>query len=113
MRTPSSSPRFSEQSERIIIHGRPVPFLSGVLPDDFAERLSRLREASGLTWNGFADALGVDRRQVTRWREGTEPCGGAMLSIVRLALLIEGGLNILVDGDFRVERDYQMSLWEE
>ena len=75
MTTPSSSPRFSGQSDQITIGGRPVPFQSGVLPEDFAQRISRLKSASGLTWNGFALALGVDRRQVNRWREGTEPAG--------------------------------------
>ena len=35
------------------------------------------RSASGLTWNGLADALGVDIKQLLRWRDGTEPCGGA------------------------------------
>ena len=113
MTTPSSSPRFSGQSDQITIGGRPVPFQSGVLPEDFAQRISRLKSASGLTWNGFALALGVDRRQVNRWREGTEPCGGAMLSLFRLALLIRGGLDILLGGDFQVEQDYQMSLWED
>ena len=80
---------------------RLFPFLSGVLPEDFTERLERLKEATGLTWNGFADALGVDRKQVLRWKdEGTEPCGGAMLSIIRLAAVVPGGLDIIMGGGF-------------
>ncbi len=44
----------------IVIAGRTAPYLSGVLPRDFPQRLERLREASGLTWNAFADALGLE-----------------------------------------------------
>ena len=92
----------------IFIHGRPVPFQSGVLPTDFPKRLARLREASGLTWNAFADAAGVDRKQMQRWyRKGMEPCGGAMLSIVRIAFMIPGGIAILFGEGF------QMFLWQE
>ena len=80
--------------------GRTFFYGSGVLPDDFAERLDRLRRATGLTRNGFADALGVDRKQALRWKEGTEPCGGAMLSIVRLAGVVPGGLDLIMGDGF-------------
>ena len=73
---------------------------SGVLPQDFAQRLDRLRRAANLTWNGLADALGVDRKQVLRWKDGTEPCGGAMLSIFGLAALVPGGLDIIMGDGF-------------
>ena len=56
------------------------PLESGVLPDDFAQRLERLKEASGLSWRGLARALGADPKQLARWRKGVEPCGGAMHS---------------------------------
>ena len=36
------------------------PLESGVLPEDFGQRLERLKEASGLSWRGMAKALGVD-----------------------------------------------------
>ena len=39
------------------------PLESGVLPRDFGQRLERLKEASGLSWRGFAKALGVDPKQ--------------------------------------------------
>ena len=39
-------------------HGPPPdgtePMESGVLPDDFGQRLERLKEASGLSWRGLA-----------------------------------------------------------
>ena len=148
MTTPSSSPRFSGQADQITIDGRPVPLQSGVLHDDFVQRLDALKKASGLTWNGFAQALGVDRRQVNRWREGTEPCGGArrLLEFLSrhgtvllvgpvdvgksfaqalrgpqagqqvgalIALIMKGGLSILLGGKVEKAQDYQLSLWEE
>ena len=83
------------------IAGPPFLFFgSGVYPDDFPARLDRLRQATGLTWTGFADALGVDRKQVLRWKEGTEPCGGAILSIMRLAAVVPGGLDIIMGDGF-------------
>ena len=72
------------------------PFRGGVLPADFGERLERLKELSGLSWGGFARALGVDRKQLLRWRKGVEPCGGAMLSMICFARRLEGGLEILL-----------------
>ena len=79
------------------IQGRIFVYGTGVLPKDFPQRLDALRRAAGLTWNGLADALGVDRKQVLRWKEeGTEPCGGAMLSIVRLAAIVPGGLDLIL-----------------
>ncbi len=72
------------------------PFETGVLPEDFTERLTRLKEASGLTWSGLSRTLGVDPKQMYRWRKGTEPCGGAMLSLLRFARRMPGGLQILM-----------------
>ena len=96
MTTNSSHARRDDGADRLIINGRPVPYLSGVLPDDFGRRIEMLKAASGLTWTGFAHAVGADRRQVLRWRDGAEPCGGAMLALVELALMIDGGLAILI-----------------
>ena len=84
---------------------RPLPI--GVLPRDFAQRLERLKEASGLSWRGLARALGVDPKQLARWRKGVEPCGGAMHSIHRFASRIPGGTQILMGDDF------QFSLFDE
>ena len=70
-----------------------------MLPADFPQRLLRLKEASGLSWSGMAQAIGVDRKQLRLWAEGVEPCGGAMLSLFRLASRIPGGLDILLGED--------------
>ena len=106
METRNDSQRDSGEEVGITIAGRPVPYQSGVLPKDFPKRLNRLRKASGLSWNAFADALGVDKKQVHRWRNGVEPCGGAFRSLMKLAALIPGGVDILMG------EGYQMSLWQ-
>ena len=67
-----------------------------VLPADFGQRLNTLKERSGLTWEAMAEALGVDGRQLTRWRSGVSPSGGAMLSLARLAIRVPGGLSVLL-----------------
>ena len=96
----SPSPQPGRGGPQLLIAGRPLLDGSGVLPGDFPQRLDRLRRATGLTWNGFADALGADRKQALRWKEGTEPCGGAMLSIVCLAAIVPGGLDIIMGDGF-------------
>ena len=106
MKTPNVPMPNTGEEAGLAIDGRPVPYLSGVLPKDFARRLNRLKKASGLSWNDFADALGVDKKQVHRWRNGTEPCGGAHHSLVSLAPMIPGGVDILMG------EGYQMSLWQ-
>ena len=78
-----------------------LPFES-LLPKDFAERLDRIREASGLTWSGFAKALDVDYKQMLRWRKGVEPSGGALHSLYLFACRIPGGLQILMGDGFQM-----------
>ncbi len=68
------------------------------LPSDFSQRLLRLKERTGLTWEGIAVAVGVDSRQLLRWRRGASPSGGAMLALFRLAAQIPDGVpELLVD----------------
>ena len=54
-------------------------------PEDFPQRLERLREASGLTWRALARELGVSVRSLYRWRAGTRPDAAHMLSLVEFA----------------------------
>ena len=75
---------------------RQVPLETGLLPEDFAIRLELLKNAGGLTWNAFSDALGVDPKLVLRWRQGAEPSGGPMHSLFRLSACIPGGLDTLL-----------------
>ena len=82
-------------------------FVPGValIPEDFGLRLTRLKEASGLSWEGFASVIGVDCRQLLRWRNaGAEPSGGAMLALVDLAVQVPEGLGILLGRDLEVVR---------
>ena len=100
-RTRSSlSPVSHRGGPQLIIAGSPFFYGSCVLPEDFGQRLVCLRRATHLTGNGFADALGADRKQALRWNDGTEPCGGAMLSIVRLSGVVPGGLDLIMGDGF-------------
>ena len=69
------------------------------LPGDFGERLTVLKRRAGLTWEEMAEALGVDHRQLLRWRRGSCPSGGSMLSLIRLAAQLPGGLSELLGQD--------------
>ena len=82
----------------------PPLFLPGVslMPEDFTERLTLLKEITGLSWEGLAVCLGVDSRQVLHWRKGGVPNGGAMLALVRLATLVPEGLGELLNEDLTV-----------
>lgn len=81
-------------------------FTPGValLPEDFPDRLTALKEMSGLTWEGMACSLGVDPRQLQQWRRGRWPNGGAMLALVDLATRVPDGLGKLLDRDLVVVR---------
>ena len=80
-----------------------IPPGTALMPDDFANRLKTIKEMTGLSWEGMASGMGVDSRQLWRWRkEGGEPNGGAMLALVRLAVRVPGGLALLIDEDVTV-----------
>ncbi len=73
-----------------------------LLPEDFSDRLTALKEITGMTWEGMSVCLGVDPRQLKYWRDGGWPNGGAMLAIVALATRVPGGLGVLLDDDLIV-----------
>lgn len=73
-----------------------------LLPEDFAERLAAVKERSGLPWERMAVCMGVDPRQLWRWRHGASPGGGAMLALVRFATRVPGGLGELLGEDLTV-----------
>ena len=66
------------------------------IPEDFPSRLDRLRRWTVLSWTGFAEMIGVDPRQMRRWRRGAKPSGEAMLSLFRLAHRNPGAVYLLV-----------------
>ena len=55
------------------------------LPQDFPERLERLKEAAELSWRGLARMLRTDPRVVRRWRNGTRPDPGNLYLLLSLA----------------------------
>lgn len=100
MRTSNYSEQGAVAAHGLRVGGRPVPYETGALPEDFPQRLCRLRERSGLTWTDFAEAVGADPKQVLRWRHGAHPCGGALHSILRVASRIPGGVQLIMGEDF-------------
>ena len=82
--------------------GTPIAIPPGValVPEDFRQKLEVIKRLTGLSWEGLATAMGVDSRQLWRWRKrGGEPGGGAMLALARLAVRVPGGLALLLDED--------------
>ena len=73
-----------------------IPPGVALMPDDFPERLERFKEATGFTWDGLAGCLGVDPRQLQRWRKDTKPDGDGLCALITLAACVPGGLYILV-----------------
>ena len=77
-----------------------IPPGVALMPEDFPERLDAVRDLFDLNWEEMAVAMGVDPRQLLRWRmKGGRPNGGAMLSLVRLAIRSPEGLGELLDED--------------
>ena len=54
-------------------------------PEDFPERLERLRAARGLTWRGLARELRLSARSLRRWRAGGRVDGACLLRLVAYA----------------------------
>ena len=67
-----------------------------LFPKDFGERLARLLELAGLSWEEFAERLGVGCDRVTEWRGGEVPTGGEVWHIMRLALSVPGGREVML-----------------
>ena len=76
----------------------PAHLMFGItfLPEDFSDRLNAFKEASGLTWDGLAGCLGVDPRQLQRWRNGTKPSGDGLFALLSLAARVPGGVHTLL-----------------
>ena len=86
------------------MRGQQVTSGEALLPNNFPERLLGLKERAGLTWEAMALALGVNTRQLLRWRRGASPSGGAMLSLVRFASQVPGGLAELIGDELAARR---------
>ena len=80
----------------------PPVFCVALPPPDSPVRLDALKQLSALSWGRMAATIGVEARQIPRWRRGTYPSGEAMLSLVRLATRVPGGLAELLGEDVLV-----------
>lgn len=54
-------------------------------PEDFPERLERLRQACDLSWRGLARALRLHPRSLRRWRRGAKPDAAHLLALIGFA----------------------------
>ena len=67
-----------------------------LFPKDFGERLERLRELAGLSWEEFAERLSADDDRVVEWRKGSVPSGGEVWHIMHLASTVPGGVEVML-----------------
>ena len=78
-------------------HGKRIEdFRPALWPEDFPQRLERLTKLAGLSWEEFAERLGIEDDRVTEWRTGTILTGGEVWHIMRLALSVPGGFKVMV-----------------
>ena len=77
------------------LNNRPPPF-----PQDFGERLERLKDLTGLSWGEFAEQLGATRRGLAKWRNGGPPSGRYLWAIIDMAHKVQGGFDLIMYGDY-------------
>ena len=58
---------------------------SHVFPEEFADSLSRFREASGLPWGEIARLIGTTELALWRWRNGAHPNWLHLLALLDVA----------------------------
>ena len=76
------------------LNNRPPPF-----PQDFGERLERLKELSGLPWGEFGERICVTQTGMRKWRNGRPPSGRYLWAIIELAREVPGGYDLIMYGD--------------
>lgn len=85
--------------ERVRMEGyRPPPW-----PEDFPQRLERLREMAGISWKRMAELVGVTDRGALKWRRGGRPSAANFRAIMELAREVPGGYDLMMHGDGRTE----------
>ena len=67
-----------------------------LFPKDFGERLERLMELAGLSWEEFAERLSADDDRVMEWREGSVPSGGEVWHIMHLVSTAPRGIEVML-----------------
>jgi len=78
---------------------RPPPW-----PEDFPQRLERLKEMAGVSWKRMAELVGVTDRGALKWRRGGRPSAVHYLAIMELARDIPGGYALMTDGDDEADK---------
>ena len=63
-------------------------------PEDFAARLGRLEELSGLSLEEFARGAGLAERRAREWRAGAEPSGEEMWALACWADAVPDGWDV-------------------
>lgn len=63
---------------------------------NFANRLEAFKAKTGLSWDNLAFCMGVDSRQLQRWRKGTKPSGDGLYALILLAACFPGGVHTLM-----------------
>ena len=81
-------------TERRIGDYRPPPW-----PEDFPQRLERLKQMAGISWKRMAELVGVTDRGALKWRRGGRPSAANFRAIIELAREIPGGYDLMMDGD--------------
>ena len=77
---------------KFVSKGYPPP----PLPDDFAERLGRLEDRSGLPLEEFARRWRLPERRATEWRCGELPTAHELRAMMEWAGSVDGGVAVLL-----------------
>ena len=67
-------------------------------PEDFGERLERLKKMAGLTWRNLAGTIGVTDRGMLKWRRAGRPSGPSYWALMEFASNFPGGFNLMLGG---------------
>ncbi len=87
----------SEERNRTLEY-RPPPW-----PEDFPQRLERLKEKAGISWKQMAERLGVTDRGALKWRREGRPSAANFLAILELARELPGGYDLMMHGGNEAE----------
>ena len=68
-------------------------------PEDFPQRLERLKGMAGVSWKRMAELVGVTDRGALKWRRGGRPSAAHYLAIMELARDVPGGYDLMMHGD--------------
>ena len=87
---------FRRERQTLVKRKRTEDCHAELFPNDFGDRLERLIELAGLSWDEFARIVSVRHDHLTEWREGTIPTGGEVWRIMSLARSVPGGFEIML-----------------